>query len=165
VIRARINRADLVTNQLAALSAAVKDLRPFWREVFAPKYFGMVQDLFATGGRARGGGGRFKSGAWAALSPKYRIWKQAHYPGRPILVRDGDLRDSVRWTGNGPGPGGIFEATPNRVIAGTSIPYGKFHQDGTSTMPARPFLPPPDPQVFAPLLQQWLLKASKGAKP
>jgi hypothetical protein len=147
-----------VQQGLVALLEKTKNLTPFWKTVFAPKYFKMVQDLFATGGRARGGGGRFKSGAWSGLSPKYRIWKNAHYPGRPILVRDGTLRDSLRWTGNGLGPGGIFQATPSYVVTGTAVPHARFHKDGTTNMPARDFLPPPDPEVFAPLLQAWLLK-------
>jgi phage gpG-like protein len=148
-----------VRTGLGAILAAVKDLRPFWRDVFAPKYFALVQDLFATGGRARGGGGKFKGGAWAALSPRYRIWKQAHYPGQPILVREGRLRESVAWDGHGLGPDGIFQAQPTFVIAGTNVPYGRYHQAGTTRMPARPFLPPPDPGVFAPLLHAWLVKA------
>jgi hypothetical protein len=113
---------DKVRVGIAEILKACQDLRPFWRDVFAPKYFGQVQDLFATGGRARGGRGRFKSGAWAPLSPKYRIWKQLHYPGRPILVREGDLQESVRWGGTGVGHGGIFDARPSFVIAGTSNP-------------------------------------------
>lgn len=155
---------DQVKKGLAALLETLTDLRPFWREVFAPKYFGMVQDLFATGGRSRGAGGRFAGGAWAPLSPKYRVWKQRHYPGQPILVREGRLRESVRWGGTGLGAGGIFQAERQFVVAGTAIPYGQFHQTGTSRMPARPFLPTPDPAVFAPLMKEWLLRNAKSGK-
>ncbi len=153
---------DAVKNGLTALLEQTKDLRPFWRDVFAPKYFAMVQDLFATGGRARGGGGKFKSGAWAQLSPRYRVWKQEHYPSRPLLVREGTMRESVNWHGSGLGPGGIFEATPSYAVFGTSVPYAKYHQYGTKNMPQRSFLPPPDPAVFAPLMQAWLQK-KKGS--
>lgn len=157
---------DQVKKGLAAFLESLQDLRPFWRDVFAPKYFGMVQDLFATGGRSRGDGGRFAGGAWARLSPKYRVWKQIHYPGQPILVREGDLRESVRWSGNAGsgalGVGGIFQAERSFVVAGTSIPYGVFHKHGTPKMPARPFLPTPDPAVFAPLMKAWLLRNAKS---
>ena len=148
---------DAVIRGIAALEGKIKDLRPFWRDVFAPKYFGTVQDLFNTGGRARGGGGKFKGGAWKALTPKYRVWKEANFPGKPILVREGTLRESLRWSGS-VGYGGIFEAHQKFALAGTAVPYAKFHQKGTSKMVAREFLPPPDPAVFAPLLKQWLLK-------
>lgn len=151
---------DSVKKGLAAFLDSLTDLRPFWRDVFAPRYFGIVQDLFATGGRGRAANGRFRGGAWAALSPKYRIWKQAHYPGQPTLVREGDLRESVRWSGH-VGVGGIFDAQPAFVLVGTSIPYAKFHQYGTETMPKRPFLPQPDPAVFAPLMKAWLLRNKK----
>ena len=155
----QVTGLDSVQKGFLALLNSAKDLRPFWREVFAPRYFAMVQDLFATGGRARGAGGRFSGGAWAKLSPAYKVWKSINYPGQPILVRTGALRNSMVWTGTGPGPGGIFQATPSFAIAGTSIPYGRYHQTGTDRMPARPFAPPPDPAVFAPLLHPWLVKA------
>lgn len=151
---------DQVKKGLAAFLETLQDLRPFWRDVFAPKYFGIVQDLFATGGRARGAGGKFSGGAWAQLSPKYRVWKQQHYPGQPILVREGDLRESVRWSGQ-IGAGGIFQAERAFVVAGTAIPYGQYHQKGTSKMPARPFLPTPDPAVFAPLMKEWILRNAR----
>jgi phage gpG-like protein len=153
---------EAVTAGIAALLASMQDLTPFWREVFAPKYFAMVQDLFATSGTSRGPGGKFVGGNWAWLSPKYRVWKAKHYPGQPILTREGRLRDSMVWNGAGVGPEGVFEAHPMFAVAGTTVPYGKFHQYGTSTMPARPFLPPPDPAVFAPLLHQWILKAQQA---
>jgi phage gpG-like protein len=156
-----VTGGEEVKKGLTALLDNLKDLTPFWRDVWAPKYFAMVQDLFKTGGASRGPGGRFKGGNWAWLSPKYQVWKSKNYPGQPILVRDGDLRESLRWSGSSLGPGGVFDPKPSYVIAGTSIPYGKYHQYGTKHMPARPFLPTPDPAVFAPLLQQWLLKVNK----
>jgi len=33
--------------------------------------------------------------AFAPLSPKYREWKERHYPGRPILVLRGPLKASL----------------------------------------------------------------------
>jgi len=161
ILSFEIAGVDKVRVGLAEIMKTVKDLRPFWRDVFAPKYFGMVQDLFATGGRARGGGGRFKGGAWAPLSPKYRVWKQQHYPGRPILVREGDLRESVRWSGSSLGAGGIFDAQPAFVIAGTNIPYAARLRSGTANMPGRDFMPPPDPEVFAPLMHAWIMRNQK----
>lgn len=156
-----VTGTDDVRQGLMALTDAMKDLRPFWKDVFAPKYFGIVQDLFATAGAARGTGGKFKGGNWAWLSPKYRAWKQQHYPGKGILVRSGTMQASVRWHG-ALGYGGIFEAHPQYAVAGSAVPYAKFHNQGTKKMPARPFLPPPDPAVFAPLMQQWLLKSKKS---
>lgn len=74
---------------------------------------------------------------WAALSPQYARWKEVHFPGKPILERTGRMKRGFRW-----------EARPrslriiNRVTAGQSvkIPRWRFHQEGTSRMPARPML-------------------------
>lgn len=158
VISFTVTGIQEVTQGLAALLDQLQDLGPFWRDVFAPKYFGIVQDLFATSGTPRDSLGRFMGSPWARLSPRYAQWKFQHFPGRPTLTRTGALRDSLTWNGAGLGPGGIFEARPTYVLAGTSVPYGTFHQTGTVKMPARPFMPPPDPAMFAPLLHQWLVK-------
>jgi phage gpG-like protein len=146
---------------LAAIANQVRDLRPFWREVFAPLYFAGVQDLFNTGGRVRGIGGRFAGGAWARLSPGYALWKQKAYPGQGILQRTGRLQESLRWSGTTVGREGLFDASPTAVVVGTRVPYGAFHQSGTRRMPARPFLPTPDPAIVAPLMQAWIMKVAK----
>lgn len=74
---------------------------------------------------------------WAPLSPKYALWKSIHFPGMPLLQRTQRMKRGFRW-----------EAKPrslriiNRVTAGQSvrIPRWRFHQDGTSKMPARQML-------------------------
>jgi phage gpG-like protein len=156
---------EAVKRGLAGFANLVKDLRPFWRDEFAPVYFGRVQDGFAMEGQPRTAGGRFAAGRWAPLSPKYKAWKERHYPGKKILAREGDLQASVAWNG-GLGPGGVFHAFPRYVEFGTAIPYAIYHQQGTPKMPARPFLPPPDPVLYAPLLDQWIRRNAKarGAK-
>jgi phage gpG-like protein len=153
--------ADVVKG-LGAMMMASQNLTDFWRDVFAPKYYAQVQALFATGGRARSQAtGQFTGGAWAPLSPKYKTWKDKAFPGKPILERTGRLRGSLEWLGTAPGPGGLFTAAPDHVLVGTTVPYGTYHQEGTAGMPARPFLPPPDPAIYAPLLEAWLVKAQR----
>lgn len=109
---------------------------------------------FAAGGRP----------AWAALAPSTLKQKMAMYLagrilGRKVggvlvnrrsaqpqapgalftLIRSGDLRNSVARRGV---KGNITRINPaeGRLELGTNIPYGAFHQEGTSKMPARPFL-------------------------
>lgn len=157
--------AEQVRAAMQVMMDESRNLTFFWQEVFAPKFFAEVQDLFSTGGRSREqGSGRFSGGAWAQLSPTYRVWKQLHYPGQPILVREGTLRSSLQWRSKSPGPGGILRAFPDSVIAGTSVPHGVFHQEGTRHMPARPFLPTPDPKKWAPLIAQWILTKARAKK-
>ena len=70
--------------------------------------------------------------SWAPLSPGYRKWKAAHFPGQPILVRTGRLRASLTQR-----PLGIEEVTSKGIRLGTDVPYGQFHQRGTRVMPRR----------------------------
>ncbi len=74
---------------------------------------------------------------WAALSPEYAKRKALQFPGMPILQRTQRMKHGFRW-----------EAKPrslriiNRVTAGqrVKIPRWRWHQDGTSKMPARKML-------------------------
>lgn len=155
-IRTQIIGGRGVIERLRAVRARALDLRPFWNEVFAPKYFATVQDLFALEGQRRRDSGRFGGGSWAPLSPSYAAWKARHYPGERILSRTGALRDSLAWTGSGLGPGGVWLATKQGVEFGTAIPYAQYHAKGTGTMPARPFMDPPNKTVFVQQLRAWL---------
>ena len=55
------------------------------------------------------------------------------------------------------GPEGIFEPYPQDVRVGTRVPHASYHQEGTPTMPARPFLFLPDwERDYAPQLEQYI---------
>lgn len=75
---------------------------------------------------------------WRALSPKYEAWKQANFPGRPILVRTGALRDALSKGGQG---SGIKKRTHSLTLGldvSTEVgKYGEAHQFGDG-VPARP---------------------------
>lgn len=79
--------------------------------------------------------GAYGSGGWPPLSEDYRLWKERKRPGVPILQFDGDLYRSLTQDS---APGAIREITPLSLTFGTSIPYAKYHQEGTPRMPARP---------------------------
>ncbi len=70
--------------------------------------------------------------AWSPLDPQYGAWKSIRFPGAPTNVRSGRLFRSLT----------NLRGVPN-VIGddsaqfGTSVPYAKFHQYGTSNMPKR----------------------------
>jgi phage gpG-like protein len=146
--------------QLQTILDRASDLRPFWTDEFAPPYFAEIQDGFAVGGRQRDELGRFIGGtAWAPLSKRYKEWKQKAYPGQGILQRTGRLQESLKWDGSGLGPEGIFNAFPDHVETGTAVPYGRYLQDGIpDRMPARPFMWPPDPTEYEPMLLAWLVR-------
>ena len=69
---------------------------------------------------------------WAALSPAYDKWKQARYPGQPILRASGLMQDVA------------FISTQGDRFLVKSTKYGKFHQFGTRKMDARPWMGVPD---------------------
>lgn len=78
-------------------------------------------------------------GQYADLSPNYKPRKQKRW-GRvyPILLASGALRDSVT---SGTDSNSISQiVNKDTLIIGTRIPYGRYLQEGTSKMPARPFL-------------------------
>lgn len=71
---------------------------------------------------------------WAALSPAYAKWKSAK-GGGPILRRTGKMQDTAKIVPKG----NWFEVV--------STPYGKYNQDGTSRMPARPWMGVPPASI------------------
>jgi hypothetical protein len=71
-----------------------------------------------------GSGGVLTGARWAPLSDEYGAWKAEHYPGWPILVRDGGMKRAMldRQTAVHVGPDeAVYE--PISEIAG-------FHQSG-----------------------------------
>ena len=77
---------------------------------------------------------RFSSegdGIWAPLSPMYAEWKNQNYPGKTILRRtDRMYNDAV----NNP----QIRLFGNTMLYEIDNPIAKYHQHGTSRMPARP---------------------------
>lgn len=71
---------------------------------------------------------------WAALSPRYAEQKARARPGAPILVYDGDLRESMTTP-----TGGIYEPHGTGFTVGTDIAYAAYHQRGDG-LPARPMV-------------------------
>jgi phage gpG-like protein len=77
-----------------------------------------------------------QAGSWAPLSVSYARWKEAHFPGKPTLVRTGKLADALADSG---APGARRDITGDSLTFGTvGLPYASFHQTGTGKMPERP---------------------------
>lgn len=98
---------------------------------------------------------------WAPLSPAYARWKAREYPGKKILERTGDLKSSLEG-----GPGAIRIVTKDALVLGTSIPYARYHQSGTSRMPQREVvrIGQFDRIQWAKIVQAHLVAAAKKAK-
>lgn len=113
---------------LNRLRTGIADWTSFWRDRFAPFFYGQVlRDFVLEGGNS--------GASWAPLSPEYATWKASRFPNAGILVRSQALRSSLA----GPdAPDAIFRPSGTSLEVGTSVPYARYHQTGTSRMPARP---------------------------
>ena len=126
---------------MSRIPETVRDLTPAWNK--------LADDFFDTEDRRFEDEGAYMGGPkWEALSDNppgkgYKSWKEAHYPGMPILTLRGPLRASLSRRG---APGNVCRISPMSIAVGTNLAVGKsrqwclgmLHQTGTQHMPARP---------------------------
>lgn len=67
---------------------------------------------------------------WRPLSPAYRAWKSIHFPGRPTLVRTGEMKAALL------SPVAIH-ASAQRLIFEPDTDIAAYHQKGEGTLPQR----------------------------
>jgi hypothetical protein len=125
--------AEEMQRMAVAFERAGDELADFGRYVFpklVPVFEEEMRDQFAAEGRGP------RSGAWAPLSEQYAEWKDQHYPGQPILRREGTLHEALTSSGS---------PFARRAIAGDEfdfgtigVEYASYMQVGTERMPARP---------------------------
>jgi hypothetical protein len=154
---------------LSRFAEGIKDWQPFWRGSFAPQFFGDVQaNIEAAGAYAHDGG-------WAPLSPIYALRKAQTHPGRPIMVRDGDLKTSLTWrgalyseSGGAIGYKGIARFSQDGAELGTTVLYATYHQRGVPKrhLPQRRllFLPSNASVTYGKLMHRFAYEAAKKAK-
>lgn len=107
----------------------IKDFGPAFEDIVRLLEQSIVPEIFAQEGARIGE-------SWPALSPAYAAWKGKHYPGRPLLVRTGEMKSSlIGKTGHS-----IRRKTATSFEYGTNLPYGIFHQLGGQRIPRRKFL-------------------------
>lgn len=105
------------------------DLRPVMNVI--GRGYRKEVDLIFSRKQARGEGLR-----WPQLSEKYAIRKEMQYPGQPILVRTGRLKESMTSEG---AEGNINIIAKTSAIFGTTVPYGIYHDKGGDKIPKRNF--------------------------
>ena len=76
-------------------------------------------------------GAHSEAGGWKPLSPEYAAWKAKHYPGAPILVRTGKMKELLLDKTS------AVTVEKQRMIYHPRSEYAGYHQRGTSKMPAR----------------------------
>jgi phage gpG-like protein len=113
------------------------DFRPIFR--WARDALGRANARnFATRGATSGS-------PWMPLDDEYARWKLTHGGPKPLLVWSGKLRQSLTSLRGSPN-----EIDKTKAVFGTDVttskgkPLARYHQDGTSKMPARKivFVPP-----------------------
>jgi phage gpG-like protein len=105
---------------IARFADGVADYRPVW-PVIEDDFYAHVKGQFKSEGEQ--GGER-----WKALSEPYGQWKEAHYPGKPILERTGDLVASLTT----PNDRNAVRIEERKTLAlGSRLPYAAYHQTGS----------------------------------
>lgn len=121
-------RDDLVLHRLkAAFERAALDVARPGQFLF-PKLIELMEAEVKGQFNQRGRGPI--AGKWQPLSPAYAKWKRQRYPGKPILVRTGDLKAGLTDSSSPFAARDYNETELNYGTAG--VPYASFHQTGAS---------------------------------
>ena len=133
-----VDGVDTVQRKFVTFAASLSTLKPAWEEiggdVRADFALNMIGEGWLFNKTATG-----RAAEWAPLAEstaKERV--RLGYGGdHPILWRTGLLGESLATAG---AAGNLTEIGDWEARFGTDIPYGRFHQLGTSRMPARPIV-------------------------
>ena len=126
----------------------VEDASEAFREIAKDFREKLMPAQFNTQG-SHGGSG------WPPLSPNYAAWKAKNYPGAPILVRSGLLRESLEKNN----AYSIVDIQPKSMNIGSRVNYAIFHQQGTRKLPQRKIiqLSEEDKTRWTKIVHVWLL--------
>lgn len=119
---------EFILRQTGAFRAALEDFGPLWDKL-SDVMEKVEQDQFDSEGH----------GQWATLADSTLAEKQRLGFPEQILVRTGDLKDSLT------DPGRAASKQPFSMTWGTDVPYAIYHQLGTEKMPERQVIPDPFP--------------------
>lgn len=131
---------------LDGISYRAEDLRPVW-QIVAEDFYQVEEEQFATEGRFSGG--------WEQLSERYKAWKERHYPGQPILVLTGALREAFTSPN---ARGSICWLDHDSMMVGVSLdvlPYAAYHQTGWRS-PRRWIQPRPPLEIPENTINRWV---------
>ncbi len=116
---------EQLSRDLLRFSAHVGNAQPAFHKIAEDMRL-QIEEQFATeGGRGSGG--------WKELAESTLRAKLAAGLDPDILQATHALMESLTGTGSDH----IEEISDEHLLFGSSVPYGKYHQKGTSRMPAR----------------------------
>lgn len=100
------------------LTQIISDFRSIWPNV-ATEFYAIEADQFGSEGE------KGASGKWAPLSPAYKKWKDAHFPGEPLLQLTHTLVDSLT---DPEALGAIYRLEADEMTVGSKVEYATAHQ-------------------------------------
>jgi len=125
---------EQVSRGFSRFAEDVKDLSAAFREI--------VKDFHESEQRQFESQGDYGAGGWQPLASTTIERKERGGFPLDILVRTGALKESLAGkTGHT-----IEVIKPLEMQVGTTLPYARFHQEGTGIMPARPIIMLPEEQ-------------------
>jgi phage gpG-like protein len=135
--------AGEAARDLLEVGARAEDVRPLWPE---------MNTLFHEDERARF---ERQGPGWTKLADATLEHKAAAGQPPEILIATGRLLRSLTEL-----PHGASESRPDRLVFGTDVPYARFHQYGTRTMPRREVAGLADPtrREMLRLVQEWIVR-------
>ena len=118
-------KADDVLELLEDIKDRTDDMRPVFRWAKAQLELANAANFMTNG---------LPSGKpWAPLDKDYGTWKSARFPGRGTMVQTGNLfRSLINMNDSA-----VNVISKDTATFGTNVEYAKFHQYGTTKMPAR----------------------------
>lgn len=120
-----------ILNKIQSLGSRIDNMKPVW-EKFENFYKNeQTKKFFDSKGKILGS-------KWQNLSPAYEKWKKKNYPGRPLLVLTGKMKEATMG-----GAGWFSNKTKNKMSFGIrGEAYYPVHQYGSlkKKIPQRPFL-------------------------
>jgi len=147
-IKIKVRNLDNVKDNLKNIKRRMKDLRPVWPRAHASLKDYMIENFTAQG---------LPSGGWRPLDAEYGAWKMRHYPGAPILVKGGGLFAKIL-------QGPDLDGRPSGASFVFSGEVAKFHQYGTTKMPARKILFSPEvwEKQVAQMIEEYIVDGKVG---
>src|ERR1035438_1483669 len=118
---------------IARFADGLSDYSPIW-PIIEDDFYAQEKSQFKSEGKEGGAGWQPLSGDTGERDEKgkmvhsygYAQWKEAHYPGKPILERTGDLMRSLTEPND---PNAVRIEERKTLTLGTRIPYANPNRD------------------------------------
>lgn len=116
---ATVDGVETLNRGFNRIEEFISDFRLIWPAV-AQEFYAIEREQFDTEGAAGA------AGKWAALSPAYKRWKEANFPGQPIMRLENTLFESLT---DPQALDAIFRPGKDELVIGSKSPYArKQHQ-------------------------------------